>query len=308
MTAAVTVRVPGKVNAGLVVGGLRRDGFHELSTLFTTVSCYDELTFTPAPRLRVTVSGPAADGVPADKSNLAAKAAVLLAARHGLDAAVNIHILKRIPTLGGMAGGSADAAAALVGCDALWGTGLDYTELSLLAAELGSDVPFCLLGGAALGWGRGELLEPLETAAPYHWVFAVADSGLSTPAVFAALDGRRKSAGLPTAAGAVPAELPSGLVRAFRGGDPRRLADELVNDFEPVALKLRPSLAETREAGLKAGALTGLLSGTGATYAFLADGAEGARAVAEGLSASGTCASVRVTQGPVPGPSIISYY
>jgi 4-diphosphocytidyl-2-C-methyl-D-erythritol kinase len=148
----------------------------------------------------------------------------------------------------------------------------------------------------------------LETAAPYHWVFAVADSGLSTPAVFAALDGRRKSAGLPTAAGAVPAELPSGLVRAFRGGDPRRLADELVNDFEPVALKLRPSLAETREAGLKAGALTGLLSGTGATYAFLADGAEGARAVAEGLSASGTCASVRVTQGPVPGPSIISYY
>jgi len=302
----VRVVVPGKVNAGLLIGAARPDGFHELATLFTAVSCYDELTLTVARRLRITVSGPAAAGVPADDSNLAAKAAAALAARCGIEPAVHIHILKRIPAAGGMAGGSADAAGALLGCNALWGAGLGGDELSLLAAELGSDVPFCLRGGAALGSGRGEVLEPMASAAPYHWAFAVADGGLSTPAVFAAWDQARTSSRSPARAAPAPARLPLGLVSAFRSGDPHALAKELVNDLEPAALALRPSLAETREAGIRAGALTGLLCGTGATYAFLADGPAGARAVAQGLIASGTCASVRIARGPVPGPRLVS--
>lgn len=300
----MTVRVPGKVNAGLVVGGKREDGFHELATLFVAVSCYDELTFAPAPRLRVTVSGSAATGVPADETNLAGRAAALLAERCGLEPAVHIDIVKQIPAQGGMAGGSADAAGALLGCEALWGLGLGREELAALAAELGSDVPFCLLGEAAIGRGRGVLLEPLKPVAPYHWVFALADGGLSTPEMFAAWDRAREQAGRPTGVGPSPVDLPAQLVHAFGTGDPHLLAVELVNDFESIALAQRPSLAKTREAGLAAGALAGLLSGTGATYAFLADSAEGAQRVAEGLKASGTCTAVRTATGPVHGPEI----
>jgi len=297
----VTVLAPGKVNVGLVVGGLRADGNHELATLFASVSCYDEITIVSAPRLRITVSGASADQVPADGTNLAAKAAVRLGDRCGIEPSVHIHIKKRIPVCGGMAGGSADAAAVLLGCDAFWGTGLGYPELGALAAELGADVPFCLLGGAAIGRGRGEMLDPATAVRPFQWVFAIAHDGLSTPAMFKALDEKRERAGSRMTAPA----LPDALLCAFASGDPRRLANELVNDFESVAAELRPSLRETRRIGLEAGALAGLLAGTGATYAFLADSAEGARIVAEKLGASGTCAAVRIAQGPVPGPEVI---
>jgi 4-diphosphocytidyl-2-C-methyl-D-erythritol kinase len=302
MARTVSVRAPGKVNAGLAVGALRADGYHTLETLLVAVSCYEEVMITRAPSLKITVSGASGSQVPTDKSNLAAQAAALLAQRCGIDPAVHIHIKKRIPLCGGMAGGSADAAATLVGCDAMWNARLGLSELMALAAKLGADVPFSLLGGAAIGRGRGDVLEPVGHVKPYHWVFATADAGLSTPAMFASWDETREG----TQALSASAALPTDLLRAFASGDARWLADELVNDFEPLALDLRPSLLETREAGLRAGALAGILAGTGATYAFLADSAAGARIVAGKLTASGVCAGAIVTQGPVAGPSIMT--
>lgn len=169
----ITVRVPAKVNVQLGVGGLRADGFHDLANVFFAVALGDEVTATPgSPGEGVTLScsGPDAAVVPLDDSNLAARAARLLAAHHGLAGpAVHLHIAKAIPVAGGMAGGSADGAAALVACDALWGLDTPADTLLELAAELGSDVPFALVGGVALGRGRGEILDPLPVAGIFHW-------------------------------------------------------------------------------------------------------------------------------------------
>lgn len=184
---SVTVRVPAKVNVQLAVGAARPDGFHDLANVFLAVSLYDEVTATPAAGTKVTCEGPDADQVPLDRTNLAARAAEILAGRAGLSPDVHLHIAKNIPVAGGMAGGSADGAAALVACDALWGLNTPMTELLDICAELGSDVPFSLIGGAALGTGRGEILTPVPAGA-FHWVFAVADGGLSTPAVFREFD------------------------------------------------------------------------------------------------------------------------
>lgn len=184
----VTVRVPAKVNVQLAVGAARADGFHDLANVFLAVGLYDEITVTPADELRVTCAGPDAHQVPLDTTNLAARAALALAERHGIDPRVHIHIDKDIPVAGGMAGGSADGAGALLACDALWSLGSSEAELLAICAELGSDVPFSLLGGAALGVGRGERLTPLDVGGTFHWVFAVADGGLSTPAVYAEFD------------------------------------------------------------------------------------------------------------------------
>ncbi|MBW8702862.1 4-diphosphocytidyl-2-C-methyl-D-erythritol kinase [Streptomyces sp. MBT84] len=185
---SVTVRVPAKVNVQLAVGGARPDGFHDLANVFLAVGLYDEITVTPADALRVTCSGPDAAQVPLDVTNLAARAALALAGRHGFEPAVHIHIAKDIPIAGGMAGGSADGAGALVACDALWGTRTSREELLEICTGLGSDVPFSLVGGAALGTGRGEKLTVLEVGGTFHWVFAMADRGLSTPAVFREFD------------------------------------------------------------------------------------------------------------------------
>lgn len=188
MTETVTVRVPAKVNVQLAVGGVRPDGFHDLANVFLAVGLYDEVTVTPADELRVTCAGPDAGQVPLDRTNLAARAALELARRYGVDPAVHLHIAKDIPVAGGMAGGSADRAAALLACDALWGTNASRDELLGICAELGSDVPFSLVGGAALGTGRGEQLRALEVGGSFHWVFAMAEHGLSTPAVFREFD------------------------------------------------------------------------------------------------------------------------
>ncbi|MDX2816823.1 4-(cytidine 5'-diphospho)-2-C-methyl-D-erythritol kinase [Streptomyces sp. PA03-5A] len=297
--ASVTVRVPAKVNVQLAVGGPRPDGFHDLANVFLAVGLYDEVTVTPAEELRITVAGPDADQVPADASNLAARAAIALAARHGLEPRVHIHIAKDIPVAGGMAGGSADAAGALVACDALWGTGASREELLAICAGLGSDVPFSLVGGAALGRGRGELLEPLETGGTFHWVFAVADGGLSTPEVYRECDRLRGDAEV-----AEP-EASLDLLDALRTGDAVALAASLANDLQPAALSLRPSLAATLAAGAEAGSLATLVSGSGPTTAFLAKDAESAQAVAAALAASGTCRAVRVTTGPAQGATLL---
>ncbi|CAM5588447.1 4-diphosphocytidyl-2-C-methyl-D-erythritol kinase [Streptomyces spiroverticillatus] len=291
----VTVRVPAKVNVQLAVGGVRGDGFHPLANVFLAVGLYDEVTATPADELTITCTGPGSEHVPLDRTNLAARAAVALADLHGLTPDVHLHIAKDIPVAGGMAGGSADAAGALLACDVLWGTKTPYEQLLAICADLGSDVPFSFVGGAALGVGRGEQLTPLEVGGEFHWVFAVADGGLSTPAVYGEFD--RLTAGVQ-----VPEpEASEELLAALRTGDATALAASLSNDLQAAALSLRPSLAGTLAKGVEAGALASLVSGSGPTTAFLAKDAEGAGRIAEALLASGTCVAARVAVAPAPG-------
>ncbi|WP_430382679.1 4-(cytidine 5'-diphospho)-2-C-methyl-D-erythritol kinase [Streptomyces sp. P10-4] len=296
---SVTVRVPAKVNVQLAVGAARPDGFHDLANVFLAVGLYDEVTVTPAEELRITCAGPDADQVPLDRTNLAARAAIALAGRRGIEPHVHIHIAKDIPVAGGMAGGSADGAGALLACDTLWGTGASRSELLALCAELGSDVPFSLVGGAALGVGRGEQLTALETGGTFHWVFAMAGRGLSTPAVFREFDRLAQGREIPEPVASAE------LLAALAKGDADALAAAVSNDLQPAALSLFPELADTLEAGRGAGALAALVSGSGPTTAFLARDAEAAEKVAAALRASGTCRAVRLAAGPVAGATLL---
>ncbi|MEV6804416.1 4-(cytidine 5'-diphospho)-2-C-methyl-D-erythritol kinase [Streptomyces sp. NPDC051132] len=296
---SVTVRVPAKVNVQLAVGAARPDGFHDLANVFLAVGLYDEVTVTPADELRITCAGPDAGQVPLDRTNLAARAALALAGRAGVEPNVHIHIAKDIPVAGGMAGGSADGAGALLACDALWGTGASRADLLALCAELGSDVPFSLVGGAALGVGRGERLTALETGGTFHWVFAMAGRGLSTPAVFREFDRLAQGRRIPEPVASAE------LLEALAKGDADALAAAVSNDLQPAALSLFPELADTLAAGRAAGALAALVSGSGPTTAFLARDAESARKTAEALRTSGTCRTVRTAAGPVPGATVL---
>ncbi|WP_327662958.1 MULTISPECIES: 4-(cytidine 5'-diphospho)-2-C-methyl-D-erythritol kinase [unclassified Streptomyces] len=295
---SVTVRVPAKVNVQLAVGGARPDGFHDLANVFLAVGLYDEVTVAEADAFELTCTGPGSDQVPLDRTNLAARAAYALAERHGLgEPTIRIHIAKDIPVAGGMAGGSADAAGALVACDALWGTNASREELLDICAELGSDVPFSLVGGAALGTGRGEKLELLDVGGEFWWVFAAADGGLSTPAVYREFDRLSPDAPDPVA---TPA-----LLEALRTGDVEALAATVTNDLQPAALSLFPSLKDTLDAGTSAGALAALVSGSGPTTAFLAADERSARRVAAGLAEVGVCRTARVAPSPAPGATLL---
>ncbi|GJF34653.1 4-diphosphocytidyl-2-C-methyl-D-erythritol kinase [Kitasatospora sp. NE20-6] len=300
---AVRVRAPGKVNLLLSVGPRRPDGYHPLTTVFLAVDLYDDIEVRPNPLLRVTVHGHGADEVPLDGGNLAARAARLLAAHAGFDTSVDIRIRKRIPVAGGMAGGSADAAATLVACNELWSLGLTGPELHDLATRLGSDVAFPLLGGAAVGTGRGELLVPLPgpDGTQFHWVFALSPRGLGTVAVFSEHD-RLHIGGEARSEREVLTDLDR-LKDALLGCDVHALAAvaERGNDLQRAALSLRPDLRGTLRAGREAGALAALVSGSGPTCAFLAESAEAAAELAEILSASGTCRQALVATGPAAG-------
>ena len=296
----VTVRVPAKVNLHLSVGPTRGDGYHELVTVFHAISLHDEVTATPARDLSIGISGEGADGLSPAEDNLAWKAAVLLAQRAGVQPAVRLDLAKGIPVAGGLAGGSADAAATLVACDALWGCGLDRVELLELAAELGSDVAFALTGGTALGTGRGERLTPVLAAGRWHWVLAVAGAGLSTPEVYGELDRLRAGTG-PPAAGA-----PDRLINALRVHDPGALGRLLANDLQAPALALRPELRRTLRVGVDLGALGAVVSGSGPTCAFLSRSREGAVRLAAALAGAGVCRTVRVAYGPVPGARVVA--
>lgn len=296
---SVTVRVPAKVNVQLAVGAARPDGFHDLANVFLAVGLYDEVTVTPADELRVTCAGPDAAQVPLDRTNLAARAALALAARRGIEPNVHLHIDKDIPVAGGMAGGSADGAGALLACDRLWGTGASRAELLAICAELGSDVPFSLVGGAALGVGRGERLTALDVGGTFHWVFAMAGRGLSTPAVFREFDRLAEGREIPEPVAS------QDLLDALAKGDTDALAAAVTNDLQPPALSLFPELAATLAAGRDAGALASLVSGSGPTTAFLTRDAETARKVAAALTASGTCRTVRTAAGPVAGATVL---
>ncbi|GAB2455522.1 4-(cytidine 5'-diphospho)-2-C-methyl-D-erythritol kinase [Jatrophihabitans fulvus] len=291
----VAVRVPAKVNLHLGVGPLRADGFHELVNVFHAVDLVDELDAHPGDGVSLRIGGEGADHLPTDGDNLVCRAAQLLATTAGVPADVRFELLKAIPVAGGMAGGSADAAAALVACARLWGLDLAADELHALAAQLGSDVPFALLGGTAIGTGRGELLRPVPTAADLHWVFALADTGVSAGAAYGELDRLRSSGLAPEPLG------PAGpLLDALAAGDVDGIAARLGNDLEPAALSLVPRLADTLAAG-EAGSLARLVSGSGPTCAFLCEDARAAAALAAHLESAGVCRSTRTARGPVGG-------
>lgn len=306
MTAAslvpgpVTVRVPAKVNLELLVGPRRDDGYHALSTVFHAVSLYDDVTVAVADDWGVSVNGPLSAGVPEDDDNLALRAARLVQGRFDVEP-VHISIRKGIPVAGGMAGGSADAAATLVALDDLWGLDLDREELEELGAELGSDVPFLVAGGTAMGSGRGELLAPVLARGTYHWVFALGEGGLSTPAVYAECDRLRGNAEVPD-----PVATPA-LMSALRSGDPRELGPQLVNDLQEAAISLRPDLGEVLASGMEYGALGGIVSGSGPTAAFLVEDNEAGIDLAVALTASGAVRDVRRASGPVHGAHVIHH-
>ena len=304
IVTGVTVRVPAKLNLQLAVGPPRADGYHDLVTVFHAVSLFDEITAEPARRDGVSVSGEGADRVPADGDNLALHAVAALRAEVPSAPGVHITIAKRIPVAAGLAGGSGDAAAALVACNELWAGGFGPPQLAEIAARVGSDVAFALLGGTAVGRGRGEQLTPaLAPATQYHWVLAFADGHLSTPEVYAALDRQRARAGEQVPAGP---ELDPALMSALRSGDARLVGRALSNDLQPAALSLFPALRKTLAAGLELGALGALVSGSGPTCVFLAASADRALDLAASLSGAGVCRSVARASGPAPGAAIVS--
>lgn len=296
----VTVRVPAKVNLELLVGPRRPDGYHALSSVYQALSLYDDVTVGEADDWGVSVSGALADGVPTDDDNIALRAARLVADRYDGEP-VHVSIRKGIPVAGGMAGGSADAAATLVALDHLWDLGLDREELEELGAELGSDVPFLVAGGTAMGSGRGELLAPVLARGTYHWVLALAEGGLSTPAVYAECDRLREGTDVPD-----PVATPA-LMAALRTGDPHELAPQLVNDLQEAAISLRPDLGEVLSSGMEYGALGGIVSGSGPTVAFLVEGTEAGIDLAVALTASGSVRDVRRASGPVHGAHVIHH-
>ncbi|TDQ04294.1 4-(cytidine 5'-diphospho)-2-C-methyl-D-erythritol kinase [Labedaea rhizosphaerae] len=299
----VTVRVPSKVNLHLAVGDRRADGYHDLATVFQSLSLTDEVTVAVADEPGVEVHGEGAGTVPTGASNLAWRAVEELARYAGRDISelkVRVVIRKGIPVAGGMAGGSADAAATLVGLASLWRLEIGRDELAVLAAKIGSDVPFVLHGGVALGTGRGEQLVPVLSRHTFHWVLAFDRRGLSTPKVYAELD-RLRADGEPPAVGAVEPVL-----EALASGDPRQLALLLGNDLQPAAVSLRPTLRRTLRAGVQAGALAGTVSGSGPTCAFLCESGEDALRVAAELAGAGVCRTVRVAHGPVPGARVVN--
>ncbi len=317
---SVTVRVPAKINLQLAVGPLRPDGYHGLVTLFHAVSLFDDVTVAPAEADTVTVTGEGAGVVPEDGTNLALRAVTalrrMLAERDraaegsvaagisgagGVGGAVSVALAKRIPVAGGMAGGSADAAATLVACNELWQTGLSQQELRTVAAQIGSDVAFPVLGGTAIGQGRGEQLTPVDPAvqATYHWVLALADGHLSTPRVFRELDRQRQNQQVPDP------ELSSELMQALTNGDPVALGKALTNDLQEPALTLFPALRKTLEAGREAGALGALVSGSGPTCFFLAETEASATRIKNALRAAGVSRTQALATGPANGACVV---
>lgn len=299
-TPPATVRAAAKINLHLGVGAPREDGFHPLDTVYQAVSLYDDVLATPAdePSLELLVADHVDEaGVPLGGDNIIHRAAALLGAHHGRDLPTRFRLTKSIPVAGGMAGGSADAAAALVALDRAHDLRTSDDDLLSIAAELGSDVPFALIGGTARGLGRGELVTPVDDAGEWWWVVAPADGeGLSTPAVYRRFDELRPDAP------ATP-EAPTDLLEALAGGEPLRLARTLHNDLQEAALDLRPELGDLLDLGEREGALRGMVSGSGPTCVFLCESRAGAMATADALRAERDV--VLLANGPVAGAHVL---
>jgi len=300
---SVSVRVPAKVNLQLSVGPREEDGFHNLVAVFQAISIFDEVTISlsqPKTGITVSVVGDQTHGVPADSNNLAAQAAALMAKEYDLDLDVHIEIKKSIPVAGGMAGGSADAAATIVAIDYLFSLGMNREEMSEVASRLGSDVPFMLNGGTAIGTGHGDQLTSALSRGTYHWVLALSTHGLSTPAVYAECDRLR------TGLDIVEPQTNEALMQALLAADPESVGAALINDLQPAACSLRPALRLVLDVGQEYGALGALVSGSGPTVAFLVADEESGLDLAVALTASGVVGSVARAYGPVAGAKVIS--
>jgi 4-diphosphocytidyl-2-C-methyl-D-erythritol kinase len=300
MIDKAVVRVPGKINLQLSVGPLQKDGYHELATVFQSVSLFDELTLTPIESGAIEIDCGGKAGVPEGRENLAYRAAELMIDRFDIESGVAIKIKKEIPIAGGMAGGSANAGAAIVGIDSLFSLGLSRNEMEKLGAELGADVPFTISGGTAIGTGRGDRITPVLSRGTYYWVLALSTSGLSTPAVYSECDRLRE--GMDIAAPHVSDEL----LQSLTHGDAKSLGKKLVNDLQPAACSLKPALRLILDVGIDYGALGGIVSGSGPTVAFLAENEEHALDLVVALTSSGVVGNVVRAQGPVPGARIVT--
>jgi 4-diphosphocytidyl-2-C-methyl-D-erythritol kinase len=298
----VIVRVPAKINLQLAVGPIGSDGFHEVTTVFQAISLFDDVTVKFAAEnsgIAITLSGATSNGVPATDENLAVRAAKLMADKYDLSSDLAIHLKKEIPVAGGMAGGSADAAGVIVAMDALFEIGLSRAEMEGIAAQLGSDVPFGISGGIAIGRGRGDELTPALSRGNYHWVLALAGQGLSTPAVYQECDRLRE--GLDIAR----PQVSDSMMQALRAGDAVALGAALSNDLQPAACSLRPALRLVLDVGRDYGALGGIVSGSGPTVAFLVPDEEKSMDLTVALSSSGVVAGVVQASGPVQGARVI---
>jgi 4-diphosphocytidyl-2-C-methyl-D-erythritol kinase len=301
----VHAKAPGKINVFLKVGALLPDGYHDVAIAYQAVSLYEEVRAYPADDFSVTIAGTVElSRVPLDGSNIAIKAARLLARKTGYRGGAHLEIGKHVPVTGGMGGGSADAAATLLACDALWGTDLPREQMLAIATELGADVPFAFTGGTAIGTGRGDQLSPALAQGQFQWVLALADFGLSTPAVYSELDSHRDRHSQDIFPATAQPFVDANVLQALRAGDPHQLAETLYNDLQAPALHLEPSLASVLELGEENGALAGIISGSGPTIAFLTADLDNALELQIALSAA-RLNVVRVT-GPVHGARLVN--
>ena len=301
----VVTRVPGKVNLQLSVGPLGTDGFHEVTTVFQAISLFDDVTVTEGKAgtgTTISVTGQTANGVPADASNLAIRAAQLMMKEFELSTDLEIKLKKEIPVAGGMAGGSADAAGVIVGLDSLYELGLSRDEMEKIASQIGSDVPFSLSGGVAIGTGRGDQITTALAKGSYTWVLALSSQGLSTPAVYQECDRLREGLSIASPQVSEP------LMQALRAGDSKALGKSLLNDLQAAACSLRPALRLVLDVGIDYGALGGIVSGSGPTVAFLASDEEHAMDLTVALSASGVVSSITRAVGPAHGARIIESF
>ena len=301
-TRGVVVRTPAKVNLQLAVGQPGEDGFHEVTTVFQAISLFDDVSIKLAKQgsgTSLTLSGATSGGVPIDDENLAIRSAKLMAEKFDLSTDLEIHLKKEIPVAGGMAGGSADAAGVIVAMDSLFEVGLSRDEMEAIAAQLGSDVPFGISGGVAIGRGRGDQLTPALSRGNYHWVLALSGQGLSTPAVYQECDRLRE--GLDIAR----PQVSDSMMQALRAGDAVALGQALSNDLQAAACSLRPALRLVLDVGRDYGALGGIVSGSGPTVAFLVEDEERSMDLTVALSSSGVVAGVVRASGPVHGARVI---
>ena len=301
----VVARVPAKVNLQLSVGPLGSDGFHEVTTVFQAISLFDDVTVATAPDgdgIKISISGQTSSGVPADSSNLAVKAAELMIKNYDLPTDLIIKLNKEIPVAGGMAGGSADAAGVIVGLDSLFELGLSRDEMEIVGSKIGSDVPFSICGGVAIGTGRGDQITPALSKGSYNWVLALSGQGLSTPSVYQECDRLREGLSISAPLVSEP------LMQALRAGDAKALGKALTNELQPAACSLRPALRLVLDVGVDYGALGGIVSGSGPTVAFLVSDDEHAMDLTVALSASGVVSSVVRATGPAHGARIIESF
>ena len=299
---SVTVRVPAKVNLQLAVGPREADGFHNLVTVFQAISIYDDVTITksvPGNGITISIIGDHTHGVPADATNLAVKAAQLIADDYDFVIDAHIEVNKSIPVAGGMAGGSADAAAVIVGVNELYELEMSREEMHEFGSQLGSDVPFMISGGTAIGQGRGDQLTAALSRGTYHWVLALSTVGLSTPAVYQECD--RLRAGLDIAA----PQTSDALMQSLLAADSKAVGQALHNDLQSAACSLRPALTLVLDVGEEYGALGSIVSGSGPTVAFLVADEEQGLDLAVALTSSGVVGSVARAYGPVHGAKVI---